>query len=88
MPCRTLFAGVVGPLIFTELQSLQFNIDNILLTVFSNDSKDFHIWIGTDKHLYEKLFYIPYFKHPVVDHFLNARKKGKNLLKEIFTKKL
>jgi len=74
--------------IFNQLQKLGINLDATFINSFEDDSKDFNLWIYAPGEAYAQKIHIPYFSHPIMDDFFEAKERGNHFLTQNFSKKI
>lgn len=71
--------------VFQQLKQLGIQMDVSFLEVFDDD-KDTNIWVANPQHSYAQLVHIPFFKNPIMQRMLDARKNNEEFFTDEYSK--
>src|SRR5688572_6319385 len=78
--------GEVITVIFDKLKELDFSVaDGVALVTFIEGSKDLNEWMANPGFPSAIKFYLPYFDHPILSNFWNAKNQGTDFVEGRYT---
>src|SRR5688572_12436283 len=78
--------GEVITVIFDKLKELDFSVaDGVALVTFIEGSKDLNEWMANPGFPSAIKFYLPYFDHPILSNFWNAKNQGTDFVEGQYT---
>jgi signal transduction histidine kinase len=74
-------------LVFNQLQILGFDISSSMILKIDQNSNDANLWIATEEKSYTQEMHIPFFDHPIMARFIEARDNGEEFFTDIYNRK-
>ncbi|MCK5208301.1 MAG: hypothetical protein KAQ79_09780, partial [Cyclobacteriaceae bacterium] len=75
----------VVSVVFKQLKNLELDVVTSSISINSENTKDFNLWMASDNLDKPQKLHVPYLKHPLFDRSIAAINNGKDTINETFT---